>query len=582
MSQQFSGEQAFYPARGGGGGIGDWVYLVESDGAQATVYDNRGAIVSGPGVNDETQINWATANLTVGRNRKETVKVVGDYATTAPMPLPSYCIFDITEAYFYLANGSDCDVIENDDQVAGNDHIEVKGGILDCNKANQASGNGLHFYMVSYSLIEEMIVLNADDDGIRVEGTGVGTDSVGNVIFNNRVEESDQDNFSLNRSQRIRIIGNYGYEGGRYNFLLNILRAQIVVSDCIGWESTDRSFYISISEGHVDNCTAYGSNIHGFAFFDNGGLSLSNCSAYGNVQSNIHVETLVDLPISITDGYYVGSSTGNDNTYDSLVIETDGCIVSNNLILFELANRPRHAVYVTADDVIIQGNYIAGVRSEGIHFEGANDGLILGNRIVDVGTYAIELDADSDDNYIQGNYTSGSTTGCVNVANANCNNNDFSGGNKFTELGFVDSGTGTIFQIEEWLVTYGAGGITLTGDVPLAAITNGESAAVGFHCPTKLQQLVHAYLMVLPNATQANADWDLNSDYGKVGEAPNTHSEVDAGTTYNVTNNLWYDIELVALGFFANLTINDRGGIRLTVSTAGHDASLFGLRFEYV
>lgn len=146
----------------------------------------------------------------------------------------------------------------------------------------------------------------------------------------------------------------------------------------------------------------------------------------------------------------------------------------------------------------------------------------------------------------------------------------------------TDAGTGTILLTREWLVTYGTGGISLVGNVPVAGLTNGQVAVVGFEAPPTLNQLVRAQLKVLPSATQGAANWDLDSDYGGVGQAPNVHGEVDAATTYNVVNNQWYDIELVALGFFANLAIGDRGGMQLTVSTAGHTVSVFSLLFEYV
>jgi hypothetical protein len=146
----------------------------------------------------------------------------------------------------------------------------------------------------------------------------------------------------------------------------------------------------------------------------------------------------------------------------------------------------------------------------------------------------------------------------------------------------AEAGGKWIIPFVEFPVTYGTGGISLAGDVPVAALTNGQVAAVAFECPQDLQYLVRAYLKVLPNATQAAANWDLDSDYGGVGEAPNTHSESDAATTYNVTNNLWYDIELKALGFFANLAAGDRGGIKLTVSSVGHDVSVHSLRLEYL
>jgi len=190
--------------------------------------------------------------------------------------------------------------------------------------------------------------------------------------------------------------------------------------------------------------------------------------------------------------------------------------------------------------------------------------------------YGIAENGTVDYNIITGNNLVGNQTGSLLLLGTHTKAKD----NKVDGTSSIV--VGAEIHTREWLVTYGTGGISVTGDVPLAAITNGQSAAVGFEAPEELQQLIRAYLKVLPNATQAAANWDLASDYGGVGEAPNAHSEADAATTYNVTNNQWYDIELVALGFFANLAVRDRGGIRLTVSTAGHNVSVFSLMFEYL
>lgn len=235
---------------------------------------------------------------------------------------------------------------------------------------------------------------------------------------------------------------------------------------------------------------------------------------------------------------------------------------------------------------VIDGNHIANMDESGIElYIRARWNTISNNRFLNNGAWGIEVSGAANpneavENYIVGNHTEGNVSGSLTFSVLALNNRV--GKNWFVEGVVTDLGTGNTFPAEEWLVTYGTNGITLVGDVPIAAVANGEVAAVGFECPPDLTCLVRATLKVLPGATQAAANWDLDSDYGTVGEAPDAHGESDAGTTFNVTDNQWYDLELVALGFFASMTPGDRGGMKITVSTAGHDVNVFSLMFEYV
>ena len=57
------------------------------------------------------------------------------------------------------------------------------------------------------------------------------------------------------------------------------------------------------------------------------------------------------------------------------------------------------------------------------------------------------------------------------------------------------------------------------------------------------------------------------------------HSEADAASTYNVTLNQCFEVDIS--GILTALATGDYVGIRLTVSTAGHDVFMVGIRFKY-
>jgi len=112
------------------------------------------------------------------------------------------------------------------------------------------------------------------------------------------------------------------------------------------------------------------------------------------------------------------------------------------------------------------------------------------------------------------------------------------------------------------------------GAVPGKSITNGQTAFVGFHVPCDTQQIMRATLYVIPDATQANANWDLAADYGAVGEAYNAHNETEAAATYNITLNQTFGIDILAAGLLAAAVAHDNGGVSITVGAVGHNVTL--------
>ena len=88
-----------------------------------------------------------------------------------------------------------------------------------------------------------------------------------------------------------------------------------------------------------------------------------------------------------------------------------------------------------------------------------------------------------------------------------------------------------------------------------------------------------AKILVIPLATQANANWDIDSDYGSEGQLYTTHQELDAVTTYNVTQNILYGVDVS--GILTALIAEDNVGLQLTQSAAGHNVGVVGFYLQY-
>ena len=111
-------------------------------------------------------------------------------------------------------------------------------------------------------------------------------------------------------------------------------------------------------------------------------------------------------------------------------------------------------------------------------------------------------------------------------------------------------------------------------NVPGKSITNTQTAYIAVHFPEEYDTLVGFNIYVIPQVTNANANWDIATTNGGAGEAYNIHGESDNTTTFNVTNLQWFEIEADALGMFASAEAEDTGGISVTVSTAGHNLTV--------
>ena len=106
----------------------------------------------------------------------------------------------------------------------------------------------------------------------------------------------------------------------------------------------------------------------------------------------------------------------------------------------------------------------------------------------------------------------------------------------------------------------------------------GETAGVIFKCPHDFTSITSAEIIIIPEDTNANADIDIASDYGAAGEAYNTHSGSDAATTYNLTQNQIYALDVS--GILGSLAANDHVGITLDEKDT-NTIHVIGFRLRY-
>jgi len=156
-------------------------------------------------------IQSALNALTSGRTWKEKVVLKGNFTISATIRIPSYTILEIL-GKLRLADGVNDVMIQNEDIVdVGNDHIEIRGGTLDGNKANNTPPTGtgvIDFRSVDYSIIDGAEIVDGGQKGIGWTRIGAGKDPIQNTISNCIVKNCNDAGIGIGYGWRFDIIAN--------------------------------------------------------------------------------------------------------------------------------------------------------------------------------------------------------------------------------------------------------------------------------------------------------------------------------------------------------------------------------------
>ena len=130
-----------------------------------------------------------------------------------------------------------------------------------------------------------------------------------------------------------------------------------------------------------------------------------------------------------------------------------------------------------------------------------------------------------------------------------------------------------------WLPMNGAAHENLGtyGTVGLSAIN--MAAVISTIVPHDFVALTEAILLVIPRVTLAAAQYSIYSNYGSPGQAYDIHTENDTISTYNVTINVLFEIDI--RGILTNIVAGDAIGIDLFQRDALSEVNAVLVRFRY-
>jgi len=205
--------------------MGDYSYMIYVDPDNSSIYNAKAA---------NGTICWSSTNmitvwenvrdngLTAGRDYKETVLLTGDFSLTSVMTVESYTSIYI-QGKITLANGVNYDggMIENSD-LTGDDQIEIIGGILDGNDAQQTSyGDGLKFTNVT-----NLNVKNVEIQNIKMRGMWLVSCSNAKVLSNTIHDVSVYDGIWLRDCTESYTNYNLVYNIGRSGIFTEVTSAR--------------------------------------------------------------------------------------------------------------------------------------------------------------------------------------------------------------------------------------------------------------------------------------------------------------------------------------------------------------------
>lgn len=99
------------------------------------------------------------------------------------------------------------------------------------------------------------------------------------------------------------------------------------------------------------------------------------------------------------------------------------------------------------------------------------------------------------------------------------------------------------------------------GDYLVHYIAAGGSSFFSFAIPSDFKTLTKLVMVAIPNNTSGAGDMDLSSDYGKVGEQYNAHSESNAAVPFSGTAGELTEIDISSV--FSSLEAGDSCGLFL-------------------
>ncbi len=117
------------------------------------------------------------------------------------------------------------------------------------------------------------------------------------------------------------------------------------------------------------------------------------------------------------------------------------------------------------------------------------------------------------------------------------------------------------------------------GDYATNLIAANAESTFSFRIPADYKSLAKLVLVGIPNNTDADGPFDLDSQYGKVGEQFDTHSESDLTGTVSTTAGQKFELDISSV--FSSIEAGDSCGLLLNQNGVGGGVHYLGILLQY-
>lgn len=365
-------------------------YVVFLSGGTTYVRDGLDGSIDYSNTDPETAIEWAMNNLTAGRTWKEKIIVKGNYTIDTSIDIPSYTILEM-QGKITMSNAfPNYGAFQNSDLNNGNSHIEITGGSIDGNYANQTGfKNCIYFEKVSFLKVSNMTIYDCLNEGIESRSNSKFVIS-GNVIYNN-----GDDSISLISSGTGGGASNNGTVSNN-----TVWGNRNDTGGSSGIEIEDGSYEISVF-GNVIYGGTTGSNMVGIHVVVDNGSSFPaphDITITGNIvraveNSGIFVQTnltggdLKNITITgntVTDTGNNGINVMGKASFNGVPVGVS--IVGNTVSSSGTSTSGVYGIYISyAKNVIVSGNTVTESGGHGVYLYYVQGAEVIGNIIFDNG-----------------------------------------------------------------------------------------------------------------------------------------------------------------------------------------------------
>ena len=304
-------------------------YIIFKDGDIIKAKNGRTGKIEFKGTFLSTVVGNVFQALSAGRSNKAKVAFIGEFEVDDTISLVSNLSLDLRGAYFKLKDNANVNMFK----AVSVSNVELIGGILDGNKANQ------------------------DPTEVQWKKRGILIDSSSDVVIKDMlIKDATRDGIAIHASSDVKLENVVVKDAGFQGFAVRYNSHDIEFSNCLAEGCNSLGFDVGESYNvKMYNCTARNNGQHGIASDWANRLQIANCLAEGNTQQ----------------GFQIGDSSGTHTPYEATLV---GCrSLNNGGSGFNIING---AYYVTLGNCIAKGNGAQGFRvgrdSYGITFEGCH------------------------------------------------------------------------------------------------------------------------------------------------------------------------------------------------------------------